>query len=165
MNLKNISCFILVGGKSSRFKDDKSKLFYKYQYNKCKKIFKKVYLVAKTKKFKKYPFFIEKSKEYIPIYPLYEIIKKHKRVFILSVDTPCIKDKTIKKLIRKKSVAKTNPLIGYYSYIHLKQISHLIKTSKKLYLINKNKTNIPKKEDININYKQDLKMVKFLKYH
>jgi len=51
-----IPCFILVGGKSSRFKSDKSYLFYKMQYKKCKKIFKEVYFVAKKKKFKKYPF-------------------------------------------------------------------------------------------------------------
>ena len=50
-----IPCFILVGGKSSRFgseKDDKAALFYELQFNKCKKIFKNVYFVAKIKNLK-----------------------------------------------------------------------------------------------------------------
>ena len=136
---RKVSCFILVGGKSSRFKSDKSVLFYKLQYNKCKRIFKNVYFVAKSKKFKNYPFFIEKSKIYAPVFALEE---------------------TIKKLLINKAVASKNPLIGYYDYTMLKNIKHSIKTDYKLFKINKKKIKIPKKELININTKADLKSIR-----
>ena len=156
MNLKEnrLACFILAGGKSSRFKSDKSKLFYKYQYNFCKKIFKKVYFVAKYKKFKKYPFFIEKSKEYAPIFALEEIIRKNKKVFIISIDTPLDNKKIIKKLLQKKAVSEENPLIGYYDYTMLKNFN---KKSLKIYGINKNK--IKTGEILNINTKKDLNLI------
>ena len=157
MKIKNLPCFILVGGKSSRFKEDKSKYFYKIQYDKCKKIFKNVYFVAKYKKFKNYPFFIEKSKIYAPVFALEEIIKKYKKLFILSVDTPFIETKSIKKLLKQKAVAKNNPLIGYYDYTMLKEINSRKKTNLKIFGINKNNITITKKELININKKEDLK--------
>jgi len=156
----NVPCFILVGGKSSRFKSDKSVLFYKLQYNKCKRIFKHIYFVAKNKKFKNYPFFIEKSKIYAPIFALEEIIKKHKKVFVLSVDTPLITEKSIKKLILNRAVASKNPLIGYYDYTMLKHIKNSIKTDYKLFKINKKKIKIPQKELVNINRKEDLKFIR-----
>ena len=151
----NLPCFILVGGKSSRFGEDKANYFYKIQYAKCKKIFKNVYFVAKYKKFKNYPFFIEKSKIYAPIFALEEIIKKYKKVFVLSVDTPFIKKKSIKKLLKQKAVAKANPLIGYYDYKMLKRINK--NKNLKIFGINKNSIQISKKELININKKEDLK--------
>jgi len=157
---RKIPCFILVGGKSSRFKSDKSVLFYKFQYNKCKKIFKNVYFVAKNKKFKNYPFFIEKSKIYAPILALEEIIKKHKKVFVLSVDTPLITEKSIKKLLLNRAVASKNPLIGYYDYTMLKNIKDSIKTNYKLFKINRKKIKIPQKELVNINTKEDLKSIR-----
>lgn len=153
----NFPCFILVGGKSSRFGEDKANYFYKIQYAKCKKIFNNVYFVAKYKKFKNYPFFIEKSKTYAPIFALEEIIKKHKRVFILSVDTPFIKEKSIKKLLKQKAVAKNNPLTGYYDYTMLKEINLRKKTNLKIFGINKKNIKISQKELININKKEDLK--------
>ena len=155
--MKNNFCFILVGGKSSRFKEDKSKYFYKIQYKKCKKIFKNVYFAAKYKKFKNYPFFIEKSKIYAPIFALEEIIKKYKKIFVLSVDTPFIEEKSIKKLLRQKAVAKNNPLIGFYDYTMLKEINLRKKTNLKIFKINKKSIKISQKELININKKEDLK--------
>ncbi len=157
--LKSIPCFILVGGKSSRFgseNDDKASLFYKLQYEKCKKIFKNVYFVAKYKKFKNYPFFIEKSKIYAPLPALEEIIKKHKKVFVLSVDTPNITEKSIIKLLQKKAVASNNPLIGYYDYTHLPKIRENLKGKMRIFNINKRKTKINEKELININTLNDL---------
>jgi len=156
-----IPCFILVGGKSSRFgnpDDDKAALFYKLQYKKCKKIFDKVYFVAKEKKFKNYPFFIEKSKTYAPIFALEEIIKKHKKVFVLSVDTPLISKKSIIKLLKNKAVAKNNPLIGYYDYTMLKNFDF---NTLKIFGINKKKLNISNKELININKKEDLNLLPY----
>jgi len=150
----NIACFIFVGGKSSRFEEDKANYFYKIQYEKCKKIFKKVYFVAKRKKFKNYPFFIEKSKTYAPIFALEEIIRKYKRVFVLSVDTPLVYEKDLKRLLRKKAVAKDNPLIGYYDYLMLKNFD---KKSLRVFPINKRKIKI--KNTQNINYKEELKLL------
>ena len=155
----DVPCFILVGGKSSRFgneKDDKAKLFYKLQYYKCKHIFKNVYFVAKNKKFKKYPFFIEKSKIYAPLPALEEIVKKHKKIFVLSVDTPNITEKSIIKLLQKKAVASKNPLIGYYDYTHLPKIRENLKNKMRIFNINKRKININEKELININILDDL---------
>ena len=147
MNLEdNIPCFILVGGKSSRFKEDKSKYFYKIQYKKCKKLFKKVYFVAKYKKFKNYPFFIEKSLVFAPIFALEEIIRKEKKVFVLSVDTPFVEIKDLRKLLIKKAVASENPLIGYYDYLMLKRFD---KNTLRLFNINKRKIKIKNLENIN----------------
>jgi molybdopterin-guanine dinucleotide biosynthesis protein A len=159
-NEKFIPCFILVGGKSSRFGDDKSKLFYKIQFEKCKKIFKKVYFVAKKKKFKHYPFFIEKSKTFAPIFALQEIIKKNKKIFVLSVDTPLISEKSIKKLLNQKATASKNPLIGYYDYTMLKKIKNSINNNYRIFYINNKKIDINKKELININKKEDLKFIR-----
>jgi molybdopterin-guanine dinucleotide biosynthesis protein A len=152
-----IPCFILAGGKSSRFGKDKSKIFYKHQYELCKKVFKKVYFVAKEKKFKKYPFFIEKSKKYAPIFALEEIIKKHKKVFVLNIDTPLVNPNDFIKLIQKKAVAKDNPLIGYYDYTMLKNFN---KKTLKIYGINKKQIQI-KNSDININKKEDLLLLPY----
>ena len=160
----NIPCFILVGGRSSRFgceKDDKAKLFYKTQYDKCKKIFKNVYFVAKHKKFKNYPFFIEKSKIYAPLPAIEEILKKYKKVFILSVDTPNISEHSIIKLAKAKAVAENNPLIGCYDYTMLKEIKKRLNGKMKIFGINKKSLKIPKKEQININTQKELKLLRF----
>jgi len=169
MKKERIPCFILAGGKSSRFggeKDDKAFLFYSLLYKKCKKIFQKVYFAAKYKKFRNYPFFIESSKEYAPFFALEEIVKKHKKVFILSVDTPLIAESSIKKLLNKKAVADQNPLIGYYDYTMLKNFD---KKTLRIFNINKRSVQIPKKELININKQEDLnllpyKLRKFVKF-
>jgi len=157
VNLKEtkIPCFILAGGKSSRFKEDKAKYFHKHQYNLCKKIFKKVFFVAKEKKFKNYSFFIEKSKEYAPIFALKEIIQKHKKIFVINIDTPLITQKDLIKLIKKKAVAKENPLIGYYDYTMLKNFDF---KTKKIYGINKRQISI-KNASVNINKKEDLSIL------
>jgi molybdopterin-guanine dinucleotide biosynthesis protein A len=155
----NLPCFILAGGKSSRFgneKDDKAFLFYENQYRLCKKTFKKVFFAAKRKKFKNYPFFIEKSKEYAPFFALEEIVKKHKKVFVLSVDTPLITEKSLRKLALKKATASNNPLIGYYDYSMLKNFDE---KTKKIFPINKRKIKIKEKETINVNTLKDLSLL------
>ncbi len=155
--INNIPCFILAGGKSSRFGSDKALLFYNLQYQKCKKIFKNIYFAAKYKKFKNYPFFIEKSKKYAPIFALEELIKKYKKIFVLSIDTPNISEKSIKKLSIQKAIAKNNPLIGYYDYTMLKKLLENKNKNLRIKNINKKKIYIPTKELININKKEDLK--------
>jgi len=157
----DIPCFIFVGGKSSRFgsaEDDKAALFYKTQYDKCKKVFKNVYFVAKKRKFKNYPFFIEKSKTYAPFFALEEIVKKHKKVFVLSVDTPLITEKSLIKTAKSKAVAADNPLIGYYDYTMLKNFD---KKTLKIFGINKRSVKIPKRELVNINKTQDLNLLPY----
>ncbi len=156
---KHVPCFILVGGKSSRFgseKDDKAALFYELQYKKCKAVFTNVYFAAKYQKFKNYPFFIEKSKIYAPLPVLYEIVQKYKKVFIISVDTPNVTAKTIKKLIFKKAVIDKNPLIGYYDYTMTNQIRQNLKDKMKTFGINKRKIKVKEKEIININTLNDI---------
>jgi molybdopterin-guanine dinucleotide biosynthesis protein A len=148
----DIPCFILAGGKSSRFGEDKAKIFYKHQYEICKKAFKKVFFAAKTKKFKKYPFFIEKSKEYAPFFALDEIIRKHKKIFVINIDTPLLTPDDLFKLYRHKAVALENPLVGYYDYTMLKNFD---KNSLRIYGINKRKISV-KNSKININRKEDL---------
>ena len=158
---KKIPCFILAGGKSSRFgteKDDKAYLFYDLQYSKCKKIFKYAYFAAKKKKFKKYPFYLEKSKIYAPIFVLEELIKKYKKIFVLSIDTPFIKPVTLKKLLLNKATAKNNPLIGFYDYTMLKKLKENKKTNLKISGINKKRIKINKNELININTLEDLQI-------
>ncbi len=155
----SLPCFILAGGKSSRFgseKDDKAYLFYDFQYNKCKKIFKKVYFVAKKKKFKNYPFFIEKSKIYAPIFALEELITKYKKIFVLSIDTPFINKKSLTKLLINKAIAKNNPLIGYYDYTMLRRLKKNKNKNLKISGINKKTLKIPQKELVNINKTEDL---------
>jgi len=150
-----IPCFILVGGKSSRFgteKEDKAELFYEFQYEKCKKVFRKVFFCSKRRKFKNYPFFLEKSTTYAPFFALEELIKKHKKIFVLSVDAPFVKPSTLKKLAIKKAVAKQNPLIGYYDYTMLKNFN---KKTLRIYGINKNQYPISPHESININTKEE----------
>jgi len=161
MKNKKIPCFILAGGKSSRFgteKDDKAYLFYDLQYSKCKKIFKYAYFAAKKKKFKKYPFYLEKSKIYAPIFVLEELIKKYKKIFVLSIDTPFIKPVTLKKLLLNKATAKNNPLIGFYDYTMLKKLKENKKTNLKISGINKKRIKINKNELININTLEDLQI-------
>jgi molybdopterin-guanine dinucleotide biosynthesis protein A len=151
-----------VGGRSSRFgseKDDKALLVYKLQYDKCKKIFKNVYFAAKYKKFRNYPFFIEKSDIYAPLPALEEIVKKYKKIFILSVDTPNINEKSIIKLLRKKSVASDNPLIGYYDYTMLKEIRKRLKGKMKIFGINRKTIQINRKELVNVNTLTDLNLL------
>ena len=150
-----IPCFILAGGKSSRFKEDKSKIFYKHQYSLCKEAFEKVFFIAKEKKFKKYPFFIEKSKEFAPFFALNEIVRKYKKVFVINIDTPLISKKDLIKLAKQKAVSKQNPLIGYYDYTMLKRFN---KKNLKIYGINKKEIFI-KNAQININKKEDLTLL------
>ncbi len=158
MNKKlKIPCFILAGGKSSRFGEDKAKYFYIHQYNLCKEVFENVYFAAKKKKFRNYPFFIEKSKEFAPFFALKEIIQKHKKIFVINIDTPLVNPKGLKKLAFKKAVAKENPLIGYYDYTMLGNFN---KKTLKIYGINKNTLSV-KNAKININRKDELNLLPY----
>jgi molybdopterin-guanine dinucleotide biosynthesis protein A len=103
-----------VGGKARRFGKDKTALFYRLLYRRCKKLFFPVKLVAKRKKYPHYPFFIEKSSNFAPIFPLMELLGKYPILFILSGDTPFISPLQLGKLKKARRVARGNPLVGVY---------------------------------------------------
>ncbi|RXK05750.1 molybdenum cofactor guanylyltransferase MobA [Halarcobacter bivalviorum] len=131
----DIPCVILCGGKSSRMGEDKSllpfdssKTLTQYQFDKLKKIFKKVYLSSKDNKFdfiKKDELILDDSNIYSPIVALNSIFTtlKDKNIFIITVDTPLIKLDSIKKLISShnsydSTIAKTHRvhnLCGIYN--------------------------------------------------
>lgn len=112
--MSQISCFILVGGKASRFGNDKTALFYRLLYRRCQTLFPRVWLVAKGKKYRNYPFFIEKSSQYAPIFPILELLKYFPTIFILSGDTPFISPLQLGRLKKARRVAYRNPLVGVY---------------------------------------------------
>lgn len=129
-----IPCVILCGGKSSRMKEDKSllpfsssKTLTQYQYERLKPHFKEIYLSSKIDKFDFHANIIfDESEEFSPIVALQTILKKmksHKKVFIITVDTPLVKMDSIKQMIEASNgtdicVAKTEKvhnLCGVFS--------------------------------------------------
>jgi len=98
----------------------------KYQYEKFKNLFDKVYISTKTKKFSfDAPFILDSSDIFAPTPAFLDIFKVVDEFFSISVDTPFIDEKIVKRLIEvaKKHpqkdaiIAKTafsHPLIGIY---------------------------------------------------
>lgn len=133
----DIPCIILAGGKSSRMGEDKSLLPFagfetlaEFQLSRLKKIFKIVYISCKSRdKFNFNANFIEDTPTdnvFAPTMAFVSIFNTLtvKRVFILSVDTPFVNYRQIKKLIESDTmdvdatIAKTDlythPLCGVY---------------------------------------------------
>jgi len=141
----NIPCVIFAGGKSSRMGKDKSLLPFKesslakFQYDRLKKIFSKVYISTKTEKFDfKASLIFDKSKIYAPTVAFETIFEKFEEFFAISVDTPFIDKKIIEKIINEAQknknfdavIAKTDfphPLIGVYRKSILPNILNKIK--------------------------------------
>jgi len=180
--LLKIPCVILSGGKSSRMKEDKSFLKFSssnsligYQYKRLKPYFKNLYISSKTNKFDFLSFdklILDKNQEtYSPILALETILEilEDEKIFIITVDTPFIKIKTIEKLINSSKnfditiaqTSKVHNLCGVFSKNILNMIKHMIKDDihKINYLIKLTNYNIVefKNEDefLNINYKED----------
>jgi len=104
--------FILVGGKSSRFGKDKTQLTYRFLYRKFRH-FRPIF-VAKKCKFKGYPFFVETTQQFAPIFPIIELLKCYSQILVLNGDTPKISSYTLRQLIYHRRVATQNPLVGVY---------------------------------------------------
>ena len=165
--IDNIPAIILAGGKSSRFKKDKSKLKIDksltfHQYKKLKKLFKNVYISSKKDKFDfKAKIIFDKQKEYLPIFSLINLIQKFHTIFIIPVDVPLIKLKSIKKLLKTKSITSNSPFIGIYNYKDLKKLKQNIKQKNYSPRINKLTIEFEDIELLNINYQKDYKKYKW----
>lgn len=147
-----IPCVILSGGKSSRMGEDKSLLPFEnettmieYLYKKLTPVFDKVYISAKTDKFEKLQLPNKQlildidqtiSSPMIAINTIFQTLKDDK-VFIITVDTPFVEEKTIQELIKSSSnfsitIAKDNEnnthnLCGVFSRDILPTIQEMIK--------------------------------------
>ena len=174
-----IPCVIFAGGKSSRMGKDKSLLPFKesslakFQYDRLKKIFSKVYISTKTEKFDfKASLIFDKSKIYAPTVAFETIFEKFEEFFAISVDTPFIDKKIIEKIINEAQknknfdavIAKTDfphPLIGVYRKSILPNILNEIKKEnyKLNYILKISKTlfvDFDEEESFfNINYIKD----------
>ncbi len=102
---------IFAGGKSRRMGEDKSKLPFggyeslaRFQYEKLKKIFQKVYISVKDEKFNfTEDLIIENEGNFAPTYGLLECIKTLKKPFFaLGVDIPFVDENLIQDIIKVK---------------------------------------------------------------
>jgi molybdopterin-guanine dinucleotide biosynthesis protein A len=138
VKIKNIPCVILSGGKSSRMGEDKSllpfgnfKTLIEFQYTKLSTIFENVYISSKNDKFT-FPCKIvyDKNEIYSPMVALESIFYtlKEDSIFIISVDTPLVKEASIRFLIEQsleqsfdaiicKDANKIHNLIGVFKRV------------------------------------------------
>ncbi|HFU75345.1 MAG TPA: molybdenum cofactor guanylyltransferase MobA [Arcobacter sp.] len=180
--IEHIPCVILCGGKSSRMGEDKALLPFKnsntlleYQYNRLKQIFSNVYISLKNDKvvFTKNIIYDNKQDISSPMVALDSIFSsiENEKVFIITVDTPFVSQKTIEDIINnsqnheititKTNGYKTHNLCGVFEKSLQKQITKYIKQGihKIGLLIQNNKTNVinckNENEFLNINTKED----------
>ncbi len=180
--MHNLPCVIFAGGKSSRMKKDKSLLPFgkydslaKFQYERLKKLFSKVYISTKENKFGfEADFIFDESKIFAPTIAFERIFQKFNEFFAISVDTPFVDEEIISKLIetfnKNKNydaiIAKTtyiHPLVGIYTKSILPNITKEIenKNFKLSYILKNSNTIYVNFEDeskfFNINYPDDYK--------
>lgn len=182
----NIPCIIFAGGKSSRMGEDKSLLPFgssptmtQYQLHKLENIFTKVYISCKSKnKFHFEANFIEDIPSDATYAPTAGFISTYKELtsnkfFVISVDTPFITEKVIKKIIEQDSedndatIAKTDigiqPMCGiYHRSLEKEFITMLKENNHKLgFLLKSSNTKfVPFEDDkafLNLNNPQDYK--------
>lgn len=133
----DIPCVIFAGGKSSRMGEDKSLLPFggfetltQFQLSRLNKLFKTIYISCKTKdKFDFEASYIEDVKSdsvYAPTAGFVAIFEElsEERFFALSVDSPFVSEKEIRKLIESdnenvdatiaKTQSGTQPMCGIY---------------------------------------------------
>jgi len=180
----DIPCVILAGGRSSRMQEDKCflpfanhKSLVQYQYDKLSKIFKKVYISSKIKKFpinSNFNLILDEYNTYSPLIALQSIFNNinDEKVFIITVDAPLVSEENMLELINKSknfeiTIAKDKSiqhnLIGVFNRGLLNNINENIKNNihKINYLIKNSKNNIVEFENesefINLNTKDDYK--------
>jgi molybdopterin-guanine dinucleotide biosynthesis protein A len=162
-----IVCVILAGGKSSRFKSDKSRLkigsktLTHYQYKKYSKIFKKVYISSKKDKWGLKNIVYDKYKLYAPIFALIKLIQKFNYIFVIPVDVPLLSQNSIKKLLKTETISCNSPFIGVYSRKDLKFLKNNIKKGNLSPRFGKKCIKIDEKELINLNYKNEYNKYRF----
>ncbi|MEA2073931.1 MAG: molybdenum cofactor guanylyltransferase MobA [Campylobacterota bacterium] len=148
----SIPCVIFAGGKSSRMGEDKAllpfgeyKTLTEFQYSRLSKIFSHVYISCKNKN--KFDFdanFIEDvnhTEVYAPTLGFASSFKKleQESFFVISVDSPFIDLKTIKKIVSNDNstfdatIARTpngiEPLCGIYHSSLESSFNDMLKTS------------------------------------
>jgi molybdopterin-guanine dinucleotide biosynthesis protein A len=145
----DLTCVIFAGGKSSRMGQDKSLLPFggfdtlaEYQYRRLSKLFDKVYLSAKEKKFDFEVDIIEDSPAeavFAPTAGFDAMFRqlKDERVFVLSVDTPFVGEEEIAALLENDTpdldavIAKTasgsHPMCGIYHRTLLPAVEKMLR--------------------------------------
>ncbi len=145
----DLSCVIFAGGKSSRMGKDKSLLPFggyntlaEYQYRRLSKLFAKVYISAKEKKFNFEADIIEDSPVedvFAPTAGFDAMFRKlqDERVFVLSVDTPFVGEEEITAMLENDSsdldavIAQTtsgsHPMCGIYHRTLLPSFEKMLK--------------------------------------
>ena len=108
----DMPCVILSGGKSSRMQQDKSLMSFdkypsliEYQYKKLISIFSSVYISSKNNKFDDFfpsaNLILDTGTTYSPMIALESILKKfEQKIFIITVDTPFVSQKTMRNLVQ-----------------------------------------------------------------
>lgn len=139
-------CVILAGGKSSRMGTDKSLLPFggyesltQYQLQKCKPLFKTLFVSSKRDKFAfDADFILDDMSIFSPMVALANVLSHftNTHVFILSVDTPFVGKKEIKRMqqfidkyhiIIPKTASNVHPLCGFYHSSLAKSCKELVK--------------------------------------
>lgn len=185
------TCYVLAGGKSKRFGEDK--LLYEIKgkkviervYETAKSVFKEVYIVAKDREkfsFLNAPVVLDEFEESASIIGLYTALKhaKEENVFVLSGDLPLMKKETVLYVLENfkepVSVAKTeklHTLVGVYSKKLLEKIEERIKKGDyRIWALLKdvgyNEVEIPEELRytlLNMNTKEDLKRILAIENH
>ncbi|MCR6574134.1 molybdenum cofactor guanylyltransferase [Campylobacter insulaenigrae] len=175
-------CVILCGGKSSRMKQDKSlleingKSLALYQYEKLSYIFKDVFISTKNDKFnnKNIKLILDDSSTHSPLVALNSILKKFQDtyVFIISVDTPNISQKTLwrlfenlqnQKILLASTQSHKHYLCGFYHGENYRISSEFLKENNHKLALFCDKVNAnfiyfsDENEFINLNYYDEYK--------
>jgi molybdopterin-guanine dinucleotide biosynthesis protein A len=159
MSLYTIPCVLFAGGKSSRMGEDKALMPFggkdtlaQFQYERLEELFARVYISAKdASKFAGYDAVViedviakETDAPTAGFANVFKQLKAENTIFVLSVDTPFVDEKIIRKLLEVSNAQKhdaiiirtprgIHPLCGVYSRsLELPLSNMLIKGEHKL---------------------------------